>query len=100
MTPFFPDTLAARIGVDLTNAPIGTGTGAGMAGIALRYAEIRLRLTDGRELREWPAWVAFTSVPLPYPVLGFAGCLQFFTATFHGDREEVRLTVNKLYPGW
>lgn len=24
---------------------------------------------------------------------------QFFTATFLGDREEVELTVNRLYPG-
>ena len=24
-----------------------------------------------------------------YPMLGFAGFLQYFTATFHGDREEL-----------
>jgi hypothetical protein len=30
---------------------------------------------------------------------GFAGFLQFFTAKFEGDREEVELTVNSLYPG-
>jgi hypothetical protein len=33
------------------------------------------------------------------PILGFAGFLQYFTATFIGDREEVELTVNSLYPG-
>ena len=32
-------------------------------------------------------------------LLGFAGCLQFFDALFHGEREEVELTVNGLYPG-
>lgn len=32
----------------------------------------------------------------PYPVLGFAGFLQFFTATFRGDLEEVELIVNRL----
>jgi hypothetical protein len=32
-------------------------------------------------------------------MVGFAGFLQFFTATFHGDREEVELTVNMAYPG-
>jgi hypothetical protein len=32
-------------------------------------------------------------------LLGFAGFLQFFTATFRGDREEVELAVNVLYPG-
>ena len=42
------------------------------------------------------------SVPLANlqsPLLGFAGFLQFFTATFRGDREEIELTVNSLYPG-
>jgi hypothetical protein len=43
--------------------------------------------------------VAFTPVRLWRPILGFAGCLQFFTATFHGDREEVELVINALYPG-
>jgi hypothetical protein len=34
-----------------------------------------------------------------FPLLGFAGCLQFFSAHFHGDREEVELSVNSLYRG-
>jgi hypothetical protein len=34
-----------------------------------------------------------------YALLGFAGFLQYFTATFFGDLEEVELTVNAAYPG-
>ena len=49
--------------------------------------------------REWEAWVGFTPVRLKRSLLGFAGFLQYFTAAFHGDREEVELTVNRLYPG-
>jgi hypothetical protein len=30
---------------------------------------------------------------------GYAGFLQFFTTTFHGDRELAELTVNSAYPG-
>jgi hypothetical protein len=56
-------------------------------------------MAGGGQLREWPAWVGFTSLPARYPLLGFAGFLQFFTATFHGDREEVELVVNRLYSG-
>jgi hypothetical protein len=56
-------------------------------------------LTDGKESREWPAIVGFTPARIPYPMLGFAGCLQFFTTTFHGDLEAVDLTINRLYPG-
>ncbi len=96
----FPDFVAARVGIDLSNAPTGSASGVvPTAATVLRYAEVILRVTDGREYREWPARVAFTSLPLHRPLLGFAGFLQFFTTTFHGDREQVELTVNSLYPG-
>lgn len=95
----FPEYLAALIGIDLTNAPQGTASGVGSQGVPVKYAQVTLRLTDGKERREWPAWVGFTLAPMLYPMLGFAGCLQFFTSVFHGDREEVELTVNSLYPG-
>jgi hypothetical protein len=95
----FPEYLAAKVGVDLRNAPIGQATTATLANAPLRYARVFLRITDGKEQREWPAWVAFTPVKLHLPLLDFAGFLQFFTATFHGDREQVELTVNALYPG-
>lgn len=94
----FPEHLAPLIGVDLTSAPIGYGTAANNAQLTVRYAYLTLRLTDGKERREWPAWVGF-SPAIRRPLFGFAGFLQFFTATFHGDREEVELTVNRLYPG-
>lgn len=70
-----------------------------MGRVPIRYAKVKLRLTDGIEFREWTGWVGFTSAALHYPILGFAGVLQFFTTTFHGDREEVELAVNRLYPG-
>jgi len=94
----FPEHLAPLIGVDLSNAAIGQSTTANNAQIVVRYAQVTLRLTDGKEWREWPAWVGF-SPAIQRPLFGFAGFLQFFTATFHGDREQVELTVNTLYPG-
>ncbi len=93
-----PERLAGLIGVDLSNAPIGQSRTANMASVTVRYAQITLRMTDGVERREWPAWVGFTPA-IHRPLLGFAGFLQFFTAAFRGDREEVELTVNSLYPG-
>jgi hypothetical protein len=33
------------------------------------------------------------------PLFGLTGGLQFFTATFYGDRAEVELSVNPSYPG-
>ena len=95
----FPQRLAALLGVDLTNAPVSQATTATLTNAPIRYAQVYLRITDGKEQREWPAWVGFTPAKLNYPLLGFAGFLQFFTTTFHGDREQVELMVNSLYPG-
>ncbi len=95
----FPEQAATLTGIDLNQAPSGTGAGVGMANVPLRFADVRLRTTDGQERREWPATVGFTPAAMRYPLLGFAGFLQFFEARFLGDREEVELTVNSLYPG-
>jgi hypothetical protein len=95
----FHESVAVAVGVDLTGAPTGQASVVGGAIVAVRYALVKLRLTDGQEFREWPAWVAFTAVPLRRGLLGFAGCRQFFDANFRGAREEVELIVNSLYPG-
>jgi hypothetical protein len=95
----FPEWVAARIGVDLTIAPAGTGAGVGAPAVAVRYTQVTLRIAGRHERREWVGWVGFTSAPFRHPVLGFAGFLEYFTATFHGDLEEVELTVNGRHPG-
>ncbi len=96
----FPDFVATRLGVDLSQAPIGAAAGVGPTATAiLRYAELTLRISDGKEYREWQARIGFTATPLQRPLLGFAGFLQFFDATFHGDREFLELTVNASYRG-
>ena len=95
----FPESVATSIGIDLTTAPVGSGSGVAGAPASLRYAVVALRLAAGRERREWKAWVGFTAAPLHYALLGFAGCLQFFDANFRGSHEEVELTVNANYSG-
>jgi hypothetical protein len=95
----FPEWVAAQIGVDLANAPTATGAGLSGAVQMVRFAQVTLRLADNFERREWLAWVGFTSARMRHPMLGFAGFLQYFTVTFHGEHEEVELTVNGLYPG-
>jgi hypothetical protein len=95
----FPDTLAASLGIDLTNAPTLDGAGLGMVPYTIHLAEVTLRLVSVNEQREWKAWVGFTSAKLRQSLLGYAGCLQFFNASFEGDLEELELTVNSTYPG-
>ena len=95
----FPEYVAQFIGLDLTNAPSGLSTGVSTGVVPVRYAAVMLRLAKATERREWQAWVGFTAAPLRRPLLGFAGFLQYFEASFRGDREEVELTINALYPG-
>jgi predicted aspartyl protease len=96
----FSDVVATRIGIDLTNAPSGIAAGVGPNAAALvRYAEVKLRISDGKEFREWPARVGFTSAQIHRPLLGFAGFLQFFTSIFDGNSESLVLTINSTYAG-
>ena len=95
----FPLVAATGAGIDLSNAPVGTVSGVHGSPAQLLYARATLRLSDGREFREWTAWVGFTSARMRQPLLGYAGCLQFFHANFLGDQEAVELTVNTLYSG-
>jgi hypothetical protein len=94
----FSESVATTIGLDLSAAPTGTAQGVGGNAVVVRYAEVTLQLAQGNGRHEWRAWVGFASIPMRRALLGFAGFLQFFTATFHGDREEVELTANALLP--
>src|SRR5262249_37575688 len=71
----FPETMAGKLGIDLTNAPVGEARGVGTGHIAIRFSEVTLRIANGGERREWRAWVGFTSVALSRPLLGFAAFL-------------------------
>jgi hypothetical protein len=96
----FPESLATLLGIDLSNAPEAEASGiGGLPAARLRFAQVTLRLATPGEQREWPAMVSFTASRLRFPLLGFAGVLQFFDADFRGEREEVELTINSLYPG-
>jgi hypothetical protein len=95
----FPEFVANDVGLDLQGAPTGSGSGFGQVVGNLSYAEVLLRVTDGRAFCEWPARVGFTQTPLKRALLGFAGFLQFFRACFDGELEEVELTTNSRYPG-
>jgi predicted aspartyl protease len=95
----FPESLAADIGVDLTNAPARQLSTAARTAHPLRYAQVTLRIFDGGERREWPAWVGFTPARLKQPLLGIAGFLQFFDTNLRGALEVAELTVNSSYPG-
>jgi predicted aspartyl protease len=95
----FSDSMALKLGLDLSAAPTGEAGAAGGARYPVFYSRVKLRITDGIEFREWDAWVTFTRSVLRRPLLGMAGFLQFFRADFNTDLELVDLTINRLYPG-
>lgn len=96
----FEDVLAAKLGIDLSQA---AERQVGLAGrpdpLRCRYASVELRISDGRETYEWTATVGFVSAPLAYSLLGYAGCLEYFDVSFHGVAREALLVPNASFPG-
>ncbi len=68
-------------------------------GYAIEYAEVSLTLTGESSIYRWSALVTFSAAPLPYPILGNNGCLQFFDSRFFGADRSVELEANWTYPG-
>jgi hypothetical protein len=65
----------------------------------LRFGDVQLQMADDTTTYRWPATIAFSDAPIPYRLLGYAGCLQFFDATFRGADHTVELEPNRAYPG-
>lgn len=94
----FPLDTAARIGAVLR---ADTGHRVRWRGqlFPLYFGDVELVLTDGHAVWQWPAVVAFSSAPLAYPLLGNAGCLEYFDANFRGPFRVVDLDTGSSYPG-
>ena len=66
---------------------------------ALRFGDLTLELDDGIQVFRWSAVIGFSPAPIRYPILGTAGCLQYFDAGFLGDQRVVELATNSSYRG-
>ena len=65
----------------------------------LSFASATLRIEAGNEWVEWTSTIAFTPAPIRYPILGVAGCLEYFDVTFLGGDQQVVLQPNNLFSG-
>ena len=94
----FPMAIVRSLGVTLRR---DTGEKLRWRGLLydLRLGDVELALTDNVSMWQWPASVAFSPAPMPYVLLGYRGCLQFFDATFRGDDRLVEISDNRSYPG-
>jgi hypothetical protein len=96
----FDPSVAPLIGVDLSQAIEREVNLVGRGRIRCRYAPVQLRITDGiAETYEWDTIVGFAPFPVLRGLLGFAGFLQFFDASFRGAAQEATLLPNALFPG-
>jgi hypothetical protein len=94
----FPGAAATVIGATLLTTSAHQLRWRGSS-YPMRFARIELQLSTRGFACRWPAIVSFSSAPLPYPLLGITGCLEFFDATFRGDDHVVELVVNRSFPG-
>jgi hypothetical protein len=95
----FEEWIAARVGVDLSQAPAETVSLVNRPPLPCQYATVELLITDMRESYCWPALVGFVPVKLPYQILGHAAFLQFLDVEFRGNDREVVIAPNQSFPG-
>jgi hypothetical protein len=91
------DSIAQFIGAEFI--PESAGKCRTITGEDFRYrlAAVTLELNSGQESWRWQANVAVTKAALHDPILGFAGCLQYFDAKFFGREHRVELEWNGSY---
>lgn len=94
----FPDRLMATLGLTPIAAPGQAIVWRGNS-YALKFAQVQLVLADGVHEYRCDAIVGFSAAPIPYIVLGQAGCLDYFNVTFFGKDRHSEILPNSAYPG-
>lgn len=96
----FPRSVADYLGIGLAaGGPAATAFGGGR--LELLAGEVVLAIESDDESIHWPATVSFhdfLSVEEETVILGHAGFLDYFTATFAGDLAALTLTPNEELP--
>ncbi|MCA9093708.1 MAG: hypothetical protein KDA68_09495 [Planctomycetaceae bacterium] len=72
--------------------------GVGGEPLIAHFANVELSLGYQEQLYRWTAQVGFLE-GRTVALLGHAGFLNYFTATFNGNQKRVTLRVNKRFPG-
>ena len=97
------DTIFPADAATLIGAALLPGTGHAVqwrgATYSLRFAQVELQIGAGVVTFRWPAVVAFCAAPVPYPLLGNSGFLEFFDATFSGADHILELAPTASFPG-
>lgn len=97
-----PKCVADELGLVTNEERVEEVTGIGGERIAVVQADVELRVSDGRETVFWNAAVGVVAGRDgggDYVILGHRSCLEYFTASFSGDRLMLDLTPNVNFPG-
>lgn len=97
----FPASLAHAIGVQLDHAAAGQASAVGGHVVQLVPGSVTLQIIQGQQKYHWQMTVGFLEVEQPedeVALLGYAGFLEFFRATFDSQNQELELTANDRFP--
>jgi hypothetical protein len=97
----FPVSLANAIGVRLDHSSTGQASAVGGHAVELVPGSVTLQMTRSGELFRWETKVAFLETQHPdeeVALLGYAGFLEFFQATFNSENHELELNPNSRFP--
>lgn len=96
-----PRSLADELNIPVDESHSQSIYGIGGAPLPAVRGEIDLELIDQIEVYRWITTVWFISFPSPAEqevLLGHWGFLDYFTATFDGQRRELELVPNNMFP--
>ena len=96
----FPASLARAIGVRLDHASPGSASAVGGHVIRLIPGEVVLQLKGDGLTYRWQTIVGFLEVAEPadeVALLGYAGFLEYFLATFNSEAYQLELTPTRRF---
>lgn len=92
-----PGHLIPQIGVQIDTGTTARFRGVGGHLVTVSFGRIELAIGQGARAHRWPVTAAFLEGS-GLAILGHAGFLQYFTATFNGRRRHVTLSANGSLP--
>lgn len=96
-----PLSLAKNIGVEVDESRSIPAAGVGGHPIELLPGAVELEIGDGSESYRWRAIVGFARFDRPEnecTCIGHVAALEYFTATFDGERQRCTLVPNATFP--
>ena len=97
-----PRFLAQELGLAIDDSNRSKVKGIGEDELLISSAVVELRISDRTEFASWECQVGVMGDDEDehdFVILGHAACLEFFTATFNGDRKTLELFPSANFPG-